>query len=670
MGKSLHMTRYGVSRAEDLPDEIGIAVTDTEGGTLKSFVGTTGPMPDESLIGWLARTAAFNAHRSLVKTLWSKVGVRAPSPAAISQSLRGEAARVAFLLRADPNEVLARACPEIVGAGSAARIDFFGVPIRPHYRNLGVRRVSPLALRQSGYHRAVWELRPLAFDPGTMERLLQNCPVCGSVLGWRRTFGICHCDRCKDRHRRPTVDLRAFPQPLVEVEDMEALAFVASLVDPLRSEPTVWGSRLSSEVRELSRGEMFDLSVALAAVLENDSLPPGERRALRFSKAVGALGLEPRFLALAGRALLDWPRGFFRVADALREGMDERGGAFGLNKELGSLLRAKRAARFGGRVDALLDRGIAADVARTDMDELLLRREEYRSANRINVREAVREFGIDQDRLVRLADSGALKCVRHRRIIVFDRAELEEVILQRADAVGAMRTAALIGVPLGALPDLTAHGLVEKIKGPVVGMLKEKEQYRLSALDALLAKLRDRAHEHARVGDERLTLSASHLFVGPKPWAGIVEAVLSGMLPVRSLNNRLEGVLDRMAVDPDEFGVLSARFGTPVAADLDGMTNYVEAAAFFGVSRACFSELTSAGLLPARDRVNLRIRRGDLADFADKFLFTGEAVRRLRLTKAEGIAFLRAQGVEPVAIMLKGKMQLWAKADVQVFFVA
>jgi hypothetical protein len=350
--------------------------------------------------------------------------------------------------------------------------------------------------------------------------------------------------------------------------------------------------------------------------------------------------------------------------------MTERRGSFGLVKELGNLLRAKREARMGARLYALLEGAVAADVARTDADALLLRRKEYRSGNRINVREAARRFGIDQDRFVRLAESGMIDCVRHRRIIVFDRAGIEAVAADRADMHGGMRTASILGVPLGALPDLTARGLIEKIEGAVLGMMREQEQYRRSATESLVDRLNERVMEGRQDLDQRLTLAASRLFVGPKPWGEIVEAVLSGAIHVRALKNKQVGILDRMAVDPMELGLLAARLGQPLASDPDGMTNYVEASDYFGVPGACLGEVAKASLLPALDRINLRLKRRDLDAFAEKYLFTGEVARRLQLPRTEALEFLKAQRLSPVLAMVRGKYQLWSKAEVQMFFVA
>ena len=140
-------------------------------------------------------------------------------------------------------------------------IDFFGVTIRAIHRESKLRRVSPRALKLSPHVRAVWHLRPFSFDPATKERLLSECPVCSKPLGFSVTKGVAFCDHCVAPGRFgelwPSVDLRDFPQPLVEVEDLEALDFVTGLVDPEPAVRRVFKPALHGDLAAFDRGELF-----------------------------------------------------------------------------------------------------------------------------------------------------------------------------------------------------------------------------------------------------------------------------------------------------------------------------------------------------------------------------------------------------------------------------
>jgi hypothetical protein len=651
-------------RAEELPVDVGIAVRNFGDETVRSFLGSTPPMPGESLTGWFARVAALNAYRSLSKPL-RKIGIYTPCPASLAISRRDAVERVAFLLKANVDEVRKRTFADVTHeARTTPRIDFFGVPIRPQYRNVTIRRLSPLALRISGHHRAIWELSPFSFDPHTMERLLQSCPVCGGTLGWRRTFGICYCDRCMDCNRRPTVDLRDFPQPLVEVDDMEALRFVVSLVDPERQEPLLSGLDLPPAVRDLSRGDLFDLAIFLVRVLTYELRTDGGGRTAKFNSSQ-SIGFPPEFMAVAGRAIVDWPQGFSNLASMLRLKQSERKGAFGLDKELGAFREMGRGARLSNNVNAILMSGMHEDMRRTDGAAMFLRRRSLRSDARMNSTQAQEVLGCGKKKLVALADSGEVAAVRHRKLIVFDGAEIESIAAARADIIGGGPTAARLGVPLGALPDLTTRGLIHRLEGPALALVSEKEQYRRSSIEALISELNACIDSRTMEEDQRLTLAASRLFVGHKPWGAIIEAIRTGQLPVRRGQSRKGGLLDQLGADPAQVCPVIAYGKILIASDPNGFTNYYEASIYFGVHVAVFCKLTAAGFLPARYGNTRRLTRSALDDFAKEYVFTEEVARQLRISKSGAMNALNRRHVKPVVTL--DKSHVWLKSDVDAF---
>lgn len=199
---------------------------------------------------------------------------------------------------------------ELLEGGSRGRayVSFFGHAVRRSHI-ASHRRVSPMALRQSIHQRAVWSLKPLSFDPGTRETLLSACPVCRSLLGWGRTVGINYCETCPFR----TVDLRDFPQSLVEPTDEEALRFVGDIVNPEVSDADFarW-----KPARTASRSDLFQLvaRIAVACRLPKDA-------------SGGSQGAEiaPREIERAGRAVLGWPASFTQLVKNLEgEGGPER----------------------------------------------------------------------------------------------------------------------------------------------------------------------------------------------------------------------------------------------------------------------------------------------------------------------------------------------------------
>ncbi|MGO7832738.1 hypothetical protein [Rhizobium johnstonii] len=185
---------------------------------------------------------------------------------------------------------------------------FFDATIRK--RTLSTRRrVSPRSLSMRPFQKAIWNIAPLAFDPGTMEQLLETCPVCEKFFGFSRTQGVCFCENCTDPTRpyEGSTDLRDYPQPIVRVEDVEALRFVTNLIDPL---PLFSNASMPVPLLGMSKGEIFELAVEIARLVD---------RSRSGDEAGYSDVVSPASLSEAGRALLEWPTGFYRLSKVFPE---------------------------------------------------------------------------------------------------------------------------------------------------------------------------------------------------------------------------------------------------------------------------------------------------------------------------------------------------------------
>jgi hypothetical protein len=144
------------------------------------------------------------------------------------------------------------------------------------------------------------------------------------------------CEHCVDRDGNPLVDLRDFPQSLVEIDDEAALRFVTDLVNP---DPTIRAKALRNvdgRLSEFAAGDLFELVVRLAQAV---TTPPSQHRTtLRpLSTRQDFEFLVPDLMARTGRALMDWSFGFQSLADMVRAEAGERQGDYGVTKELGAL---------------------------------------------------------------------------------------------------------------------------------------------------------------------------------------------------------------------------------------------------------------------------------------------------------------------------------------------
>jgi hypothetical protein len=155
----------------------------------RSFVARVGaPFVDESLLGYVSRALSVTAVRQL-PTMLRLADAPKPNSVAMPTTLvdPGEIERIAVLFGCEVEDIASRtyAVGTFEHSGTES-LDFFGTQIRHHYRECKIRRVSPRALEIAQYHRAIWEIRPLSFDPQTRESdgiMEQEARRAGGVLG-------------------------------------------------------------------------------------------------------------------------------------------------------------------------------------------------------------------------------------------------------------------------------------------------------------------------------------------------------------------------------------------------------------------------------------------------------------------------------------------------------
>ncbi|MBB3452560.1 hypothetical protein FHT86_000816 [Rhizobium sp. BK313] len=115
------------------------------------------------------------------------------------------------------------------------------------------------------------------------------------MLGWDYACDSWICDQC-------TSDLRNVPEHIYEPGDDKALDFVSFLLDPESANRKISlssGTELSNE----SEGDLFQLAVRIAQTCQR----------VEFSRH--ETSIKPHHLERAGRAVLDWPRGFMELVD-------------------------------------------------------------------------------------------------------------------------------------------------------------------------------------------------------------------------------------------------------------------------------------------------------------------------------------------------------------------
>jgi transposase len=616
----------------------------------RKFVATVGaPFVDESLLGYVGRALSVTAVRQIA-TMLRLADAAKPNAAAIPATLTdpAEIERVATLLGCRPADIATRtyAFGTIEHSGSEA-MNFFGTEIRYHFRECKIRRVSPRALELEQYHRAVWELRPLAFDPQTKEKLLDTCPVCSRKLGWLRADVPTLCDKCDD-----TVDLRDFPQAVSAVEDEEAYSFVVGLVDPDPAKKEAARRLLPESWSRFSNGALFETAVALASGLTMDpsegvSAQGRSRRREQFE------ALTPELLALAGHAIIGGEEGFAALCERYRADMEARPRHYGRRKELGPLAYITYDKHIDPKIREMLGGLVDANMQTTSRD-YALRKGADAGSSMLSLQALAETLGVRREILQRLAKSGLVPVVRSKDVQSPVRMAIDDVmplLQQMKDAISEKAAAGLMGLPCSVLPRLVDRGLMRRLEGPVCGLVPGYLAYSKSSVVALMGNIWSRARP-ARGRCCSIAVAARSIGAGETPWAAVISAIVAGDVEIFDAGTMRRNFRFSLVVeDVISFvaGVKKHLRDASAKAELPEWIAQSTAAELLQVTVAFLSRLanTRPDLLPSRGPGYTPYLASDVREFAATHIFVPEISRRSEMHPRRAASWLRSKGLHP-----------------------
>jgi transposase len=617
----------------------------------RQFVATVGaPFVDESLLGYVGRALSVTAVRQIA-TMLRLADAAKPNAAAIPATLTdpAEIERVATLLGCQPADIASRtyAFGTIEHSGSEA-MSFFGTEIRYHFRECKIRRVSPRALELEQYHRAVWELRPLAFDPQTKEKLLDTCPVCNRRLGWLRADVPTLCDKCDD-----TVDLRDFPQAVSAVEDEKAYDFVVGLVDPDPAKKEAARRLLPESWRGFSNGALFETAVALASGL---TLDPSKSAKSAQGRSKGRDQFElltPDLLALAGRAIIGGETGFAALCERYRSDMERRPQFYGRRKELGALAYITYDKHIDPTIRELLGGLVDANMQATSRD-YALRKGADADRSLHSMQTLADMFKVRRKMMQRLAESGLVPVVRSKDVQSPVRMAVPDVlplIVQMKDAIGETEAAGMLGLPLTVLPSLADRGLIRRLEGAVCGLVPGYRGYSKSSVDELMAKV----WSAARTADGKgrsIVVAARSIGLGETPWAAVISAVITGDVEVFDTGTNRRNIRFSLAVEDTVAFVAGVRKhlqGAVGDAVLPEWIAQSTAAEILQINVAFLSRLanTRPDLLPSHGPGYTPYLACDVRTLASTYIFVPEIARRSEVHPRRAVSWLRSKNLHP-----------------------
>lgn len=631
-----------------------------------TFIFPVEPYPDESLAGLIVRATASNFYRSPLVALRS-VDVVTTAPGSLSGRSPADARSIAKLVGSRNIAAIEKMYHPPI-EGRQGWINFFGEPLRAFYRDAERRRVSPRALRKGDYVRAMWSLRPLSFDPLTKEQLIDSCPQCRRGLGWTRTYGVAFCDHCSRPERfmhftwhYPGLDLRDFPQPLVEVNDEEALDFVTALIDPAPGRKEASRRMLPEMWSGLPNGEIFEVVMTFASMLTADWWDNNKMLHRRMTKSgEGWSRITPQILSVAGRAILGGQAGFEEFGDMLRSDGESkpRSKRYGKRSEIGPL-------------------GIPDPILCADAREILGRATDAYLASRrdpvmMPLAHLSRKYGVSRPPLTALADSGLIPTVKFDGLkkapVLMSDAALAPLIRQMRNAVSGAMAAPKIGVHRMHLEELERRGLLERVEGPVLKLLEAESYYTLGSVENLNAKLAKSVARRLAPGSVRLKIALRILKVGHVPWTAILTAIVEGRLktfslkPKGSLGDRL-AIVDLKAL----AGVIEHEAASSPPPTPEWVGN-AAAAEILGTNESVVWRLWRVGKLLKHEEspIYAPFKRSEVERLARDVIFVPEIARIGKFPTYRGAArWLSQQDIDAPLELKQGGWKLYRRAPVE-----
>ena len=634
-----------------------------------TLVRTVTPMPDESLVGLVARAAGINvyphAHDVLVLA-----GLDRVRPQSLPIKPLETAQALGYVLGARPEDLH----PLFYPARGDRHFEFFGTVVRAKHREVEKRRVSPRALKKAAYVRAIWSLRPLTFDPVTKERLISACPVCGNDLGFTRTWGVEFCEHCvgDDNDGLPfsSVDLRDFPQDLIEVNDGAALDFVTALIDPDPNRRLGKVPMLHDSLNALDRGQLFELAVAMgAAQMLNDNAdrsvgPTNLNRG-------GIQGIEPEALAKGGRAIMTWPKGFIQLCEAQAVDMDRREKKWGIYKELGALGNLRRDPHLDIETKDVLAAATESYFRTSTLRSGIPRHAARRHGSGfVGAKELCAQFNVSYDVMLKVTTHPDVYTVREQDAdfspLNLMKWQGEAILRNYKELESESALAWRLGVPVDAIQDFAKAGWLRAAQGIEATLPAAGRNYHGADITDLfdhflaIATRSKKKPGYITFGEAMLMFPA-----GRRPWFALWEAIFMDQVDAFFHKEPVKGFVDAVSVRASDIDLeaLMRRINGLPEPDVDRVT-IGNANLMLGIYvYPVFTASVEAGLLSVD--ADKMVPYAEVMDFAGKFMLTNEIGIRSQRSRLQLRNWLEVNGVRPaVDLEVKGGL-LYDREEVE-----
>lgn len=546
-------------------------------------------------------------------------GLRQKHPGLAQVAAPDQVRRIAEVIGCDREALASRAGLRHHGGKGERTADVsFGPLMMPNrFLELHRRRIAPISLTRSGHHRLSWLNLLLPYCPESLERMVDACPACGTVLGWRIAAGLGVCEGCGARI--PPSAEPALPERLSD--DYRLLAGL-STPDAEAVERTL--AELPATLRPAGPGTLVRLALHLG----------GLRQQPMIATSSGQLVVDlpaptlAQVAAAGGAMLRRWP---VAVADWVDETVQGLAG----DEEALDAFKTRLRRMAAGRNES---RELVALV--TAALPHLSRRSGHTSSNapRRLYRDVKRLLGLTSPQAAMFHDWPDLKVStlpgRQRQHRLYDAEQLDALQPVFRHSIDLNAYSNRSGLPVYAVERLCFAGLLEWEDHPAVLLTKPWICVRLASTSDFERRL-DAAARPGEPPQGAISLSRAAARIGgrEKPWAAICASLAYGALPF--WRTSLKSRPTRLQVLPDDLAAFDRTF------DVAGPpAGFARAERFSQLDAAELLNLQAVAVDQHADRLGLRFAeqgralttpKQDVLSVAGRIAFASEIAPHLRL---------------------------------------
>jgi hypothetical protein len=638
---------------------------------MSTFPVPTVPLPDESLMGFVARACDNNGHPSIANVL-GLAGFKTLRARFLAASNSVDLAGLAAFFGCHEDDLRRRFHRPVLVDGCPPKtfLNFYGSPVRRLFREPILRRASPASLRQSSHHRAMSMIRPLVYCPESGEKLISKCPnpACGKPLGWNYSFGINFCEHCLDEDSCPFTDLRDFDQPKLSGEDLYVYRAVAGLLDPQGPCAVEFPAAFES----WHGWEIFDMVVMLATIIARRS---GDRATMAGPELFLQVDWHQDFMT-ASRAVLNRPDGIMDILTLMKKYSAFRSGYYGRSKELGPL--AKFGKHYGAlpkAADALRNAVLIFDAdVRHSKPERAYQSPVDRSHEFVSYREAIKKHKVNSPLLTSIALHDDIEVVRTGgekfAPTYFNERQLVELLEKRKRLIPVDRLRVITGLPMFVILGLIQSGHISIAEGAIA-------RFRETCVHpSEIDRFRNRIEDNATKLDAADSILLTNAVLAAGGAGGglllaLVTRCLDGKLDYSLANPRGKIATSIMlpALACDDFASVVQGFESTAPAP--AKMSRVDVESYLDVPYKDIVGLVDCGLLKDATAERGRLIDGESVRIFNEAYFTTTTVgRRLKLSTKTVNRFMNKHGVKPaysVRSPNRPEAFVWRRSDVEPF---